>query len=237
MAFQKGNKINQGRHNSPQTEFRKGHIPWIKGKKISENICQVCNIKLDETNWSPCQIRRNRHICKECDNKRSTAYHNAHKAEQRDANIKRSKEYYNLHKAILKQQAKEYYLKHKEAMWKYRRDYQQKYKLTPKAIASNKIRQRRYRQSPKGKIKDAKAKSKRKRNLEFVELNKWFKNSHAHHIDRRYILYIPEDIHTSIWHSLERKDLMAQINNIALDWVIKAELDKDKVEIIKFVVG
>ena len=35
-SFPKGNQINKGKHNSPETEFKKGLIPWSKGKKCPQ---------------------------------------------------------------------------------------------------------------------------------------------------------------------------------------------------------
>lgn len=237
MAFQKGNQINKGKHNSPETEFKKGQVPWIKGKKLSDDICQVCHVELNETNWSPCQIRRNRHICKKCDTEKSMEYYHAHEIEIRATNPGKCKQYYRLHKDKMKTQAREHYLKNKDSIQKYHREYGKNYRKTTRAKELNKKAQKKFRQSPKGKVKDAKSKSKRKRNLEFIKLNEWFEGAHAHHIDRRYVLYIPQDIHTSIWHSLEKADLIKKINNLVFDWAIRNNVDGTSLEIIKFVIG
>jgi len=66
--------------------------------------------------------------------------------------------------------------------------------------------------------------NKRKRNLGFNPLNKPFENSEAHHINSTDIIYIPKEIHRSIWHCLEINKNMKEINKIAMNYLEKKEM-------------
>ena len=61
--------------------------------------------------------------------------------------------------------------------------------------------------------------SKRQRELGFIPLNKPFKGSVAHHIDKIYVIYIPEDIHHSIAHSVFKNKNMDEINAVAFNYL------------------
>lgn len=52
------------------------------------------------------------------------------------------------------------------------------------------------------------------------ELNEKFKGSDGHHINERYIVYIPREIHRSVWHSLPTGKGMVQINKRVFRWVV-----------------
>jgi len=64
-----------------------------------------------------------------------------------------------------------------------------------------------------------KSNAKRHRNLGFIPLNKSFEGSEAHHIDRNYIIYIPKEIHRSIWHSVLKNKNMDEINAVAFNYL------------------
>jgi len=66
---------------------------------------------------------------------------------------------------------------------------------------------------------ERKSRNKRKRNLGFFPLNKYFENSHAHHISQNFVIYIPEEIHRSIWHCLVTGYNMDEINKLAINFL------------------
>ena len=65
---------------------------------------------------------------------------------------------------------------------------------------------------------NARAEEKR-RGFGFIPLNDKFIGSVGHHLDREFVVYIPEEIHKSIWHSVARDINMEKINVLALDYV------------------
>ena len=65
----------------------------------------------------------------------------------------------------------------------------------------------------------ARTKSKR-RGLGFNILNKYFKDSVAHHINKDDVVYIPKEIHCSIWHRLKTGKNMGEINLLAMEYIL-----------------
>lgn len=64
-----------------------------------------------------------------------------------------------------------------------------------------------------------KLKLKRKK-MGFIQLNEWFIGSHAHHINKDEVVYIPEQIHRDHPHSLKKPETMIDINKIAEKFII-----------------
>jgi hypothetical protein len=69
-----------------------------------------------------------------------------------------------------------------------------------------------------------KAKDAKRRNLGSIPFNKYFVGSEAHHIDKDHIVYIPKELHTSIWHCLETGKGMFEINAKAFEWLGNQQL-------------
>ena len=55
----------------------------------------------------------------------------------------------------------------------------------------------------------------KRRNLDFIPLNEYFKGAEAHHIDEKYVVYIPKELHRSIYHNHNIGQGMDEINIIA----------------------
>ena len=53
-----------------------------------------------------------------------------------------------------------------------------------------------------------------------IKLNKRFPNSEGHHIMSGVIIYLPKNLHKSIWHNMRNKQNMKEINKIAYNWLI-----------------
>ena len=69
--------------------------------------------------------------------------------------------------------------------------------------------------------------NKRKRRYGFNLINKWFLNSEGHHINEEDVLYIPTELHRSIWHRQDDSILMYKINKIAFEWYWKELIMSD----------
>ena len=73
------------------------------------------------------------------------------------------------------------------------------------------------------KLTDARIRARRKRELGFVPLNECDANITGfvgHHLDRELVLFIPGDLHNSIWHSLKNQQTMDRINTAAISWYL-----------------
>jgi len=62
---------------------------------------------------------------------------------------------------------------------------------------------------------------KRRRNFGFSPLNGGFDDSHVHHIDYNYIVYIPIELHKSVFHKMEDGTGMVSINLAVFLWIVK----------------
>ena len=61
--------------------------------------------------------------------------------------------------------------------------------------------------------------NKRYRNLGFILLNKYSEGFEAHHIDRNYVIFIPREVHRSIYHSVTKNINMDEINAVAFNYL------------------
>jgi len=61
--------------------------------------------------------------------------------------------------------------------------------------------------------------NKRHRNLGFIPLNEYFQGADAHHIDKNYVIYIPKEVHQSIYHSVLKNINMDEINAVAFNYL------------------
>lgn len=85
---------------------------------------------------------------------------------------------------------------------------------------------RKYRKTTKGKLQDRRKYSRRKR-LGFKPLNTMFPNSDYHHmylningkINRSIGIYIPHELHRSVFHNPKTGQGMREINKLALIWL------------------
>jgi len=114
-------------------------------------------------------------------------------------------------------------LKRKETRKKYDqslkgRERSRRYEKSAKSKETNK----KYRQTPKGKeiVKRGRRVQRAKRKqFGFIPLNKSFEGSEGHHIDIERVIYIPKEIHRSVWHSVSSNINMDKINKLAFDYL------------------
>jgi hypothetical protein len=55
----------------------------------------------------------------------------------------------------------------------------------------------------------------KRRDFGYVRLNSWFPDCEGHHIDKEHVVYLPKELHRSIWHNLRTGKNMEQINALA----------------------
>ena len=78
-----------------------------------------------------------------------------------------------------------------------------------------------YHQTPAGKETKKKSNALRRR-LDFIPLNNYFEGSEAHHMNREFVAYIPKEIHRSVYHCLETRQGMAEINMLAFKYLLNS---------------
>lgn len=79
---------------------------------------------------------------------------------------------------------------------------------------------KRYAKDLKFKERKRKNYAKRQRTLGFEPINDWFPNSHAHHINRIQVIYIPKLLHLEHYgHRLNRLESMIEINRAAFQYL------------------
>lgn len=110
-----------------------------------------------------------------------------------------------------KQYAKQQYLEHPE----YLKQYYQQHK------DENSLSCKKWRLTHPEKAKECTLRhyNKRQRSLDFIPLNKWQEGYEAHHLDKVYVVYIPEEVHQSIRHSVLKDKNMDIINAIAFNYM------------------
>ena len=135
-----------------------------------------------------------------------------------------NKAYYLAHMEQMKARNKSYNLAHPEYMREYRSTHPDRQKINIEkwhlAHPENlKKQQKKYRQTLKGKGTRLKHNAVR-RQLGFIPLNEYFKGSEGHHVDRERVIYIPLELHQSIWHSITQNKNMDAINKVAFNFLI-----------------
>ncbi len=147
-------------------------------------------------------------------------------------------QYKEYHKKYIKEyqqtsNGKEVY---KKANKKYRltikgKQYYQEYDLKYYQENKNKILENhnKYLKTSKGKKvqrkADKKCHNKRYRDLGFNPLNEYFQGSHAHHINKIDVIYIPKEYHF-IAHSILRNKNMEPINTIAFFFLLMQNINE-----------
>jgi hypothetical protein len=96
------------------------------------------------------------------------------------------------------------------------KEYDWKRSKTPKF----KEYQRNWRESNPDKLRKIYAKHyAKRRDLDYVELNDYFKGSEGHHIDKECVVYIPVWLHKFIYHNVFTGYNMDLINDLAFEYL------------------
>jgi len=74
----------------------------------------------------------------------------------------------------------------------------------------------------------AKKSNAKKKGLDFIPLNKYFKGSEAHHVNKKHVVYIPLSSHKKYPHKLDVEDENLKIlNTIAQEYIKRDRLGED----------
>jgi hypothetical protein len=130
--------------------------------------------------------------------------------------------------------------KHNESVKKYRKTNPDKCKEASKKWQNNNLDkykelQKKWRDNNPDKIRESKknwiknnpdkhrVSSKKhqdkRRNLESELINKWFVGSEGHHIDKENVIYVPKELHRSVFHNNFTGRNMNIINNLVFEWI------------------
>jgi len=62
----------------------------------------------------------------------------------------------------------------------------------------------------------------------YIELNERFEGSEGHHLDKEHVLYIPKELHHTIWHSVITGKNMDEINDKAMEWAFGIQMGENR---------
>lgn len=124
-------------------------------------------------------------------------YRKEHLEQHRIANNK----YTRTHKEQIKQHDIKFYREHKEQKDNYNKKWVKEH---PEQVKKRRIKNQ-----------------NKRRGLGYDYLNDKFEGSHGHHIDLESIVYIPEELHNSIHHSVLKNENMELINDKVFEWLIE----------------
>lgn len=74
----------------------------------------------------------------------------------------------------------------------------------------------------------------RRRKLGFEPLNKQFRNSHAHHLDNNFVIYIPKEIHETYRHRPSNVESMKIINSLAFEFYTEQWFEENNITLKDF---
>ena len=118
------------------------------------------------------------------------------------------KQYYLENKEKRKERSRQWRFDHREETDKYYRDNREE-----------KIKYiKQYSQTPKGKIVYRKHDAKR-RQLGFIPLNEPFIDCEGHHISQNFVIYMPKELHQSLYHNIWTWQGMEQMNKLAIEFL------------------
>jgi hypothetical protein len=125
------------------------------------------------------------------------------------------KQYRTLHPEKVRQIIKQWSALHPDKIKEY--DNKWYYANRDKKLAS--LKQWKKQHPDETREQNRKHIHKRKRNLGFIPLNEWQEGYEAHHIDLKHIIYMPKEIHKSIYHNLIKGTNMHIINALAIEYL------------------
>ena len=175
-------------------------------------VCRNCNIELDNNNWHLNKQLHNDCICKKCVSEYNKKY-------KKSLNGKKSS-----HQSELKRIGKrnqEYQLynnthKLQKQIWQKNHKLQRKQSVT------------KYRKTELGRLANTNCRlTRRTFGFNYIPLNDCREDGWVgHHIDKDYVIFIPEELHKSIYHSIIKNINIDLINDAVYNWFIEYYLKR-----------
>ncbi len=219
----------------------------IIGDHLVEKTCSKCGFVGDEALFI-----KGRNTCKKC----LSEYDKKRYKENTEKILKSNKKWRKENPEKIKENGKKYYKEHSEkikengkkrraANPEYDKEHGKKYykdNLEKEIERHRKWREenpgyaKRYRQSSNGRKSHYKSRAKR-RNLGHKPINTWFRGSEAHHLrysknsneqDNDITLYVPKELHKSIWHNGNTGQGMREINIACLEWYLNNTPEEER---------
>jgi len=110
-----------------------------------------------------------------------------------------------------KERDRQYYKDNQEHLEEYRKQWNEDNKEYKSEY------QKQYYKTSAGKLTIKRSNAKRK-NFGFIPLNDWFKNCEGHHLNYDDVIFIPKELHRSVYHSVTQNINMNEINNAVFEW-------------------
>lgn len=153
------------------------------------------------------------YYCKNIEIKKK--YRKGYYYEHREESIKYSTKYIQMHRAHRRKYLRNWRLNHKQKNDEYQRRYRRRYR---KELIE---RAKEYRHAHPVWYSEMQRRhnAKRQRGLGFIPLNNLFPDSHAHHIDKDHVIYVPRKLHESTPHNIWTGKGMREINDKAFAWL------------------
>ena len=74
-----------------------------------------------------------------------------------------------------------------------------------------------------GDIESRKRSEETRRNFSFIPINEEFLGCAGHHIDKDFVIYIPKELHQSIYHSVTKDINMKEMNEAAFAYTYRED--------------
>jgi len=158
-------------------------------------------------------------------------YYKEYYQKHRDEMLAHRKQYYKEHRDEMLASMRKYYKEHRDEISAYGKQWYETHR--DEILAHYKEHRdeisaydKRWRKQNKDRWHEIvkKCNSKRKRSLGFVPLNKPFEGSEAHHICLTFVIYIPREMHRSIYHNIWTGKNMDEINTLAFDYLLETKI-------------
>lgn len=133
------------------------------------------------------------------------------------------KQWREQNKEHLKERAKKYYQANRDIIDAYNTKWAKNNPEKRKAISKKCNDSWSSKHPDRRRELDLRKRNKRCEIMSFNPINKYFPGSNGHHLNKDDVIYIPEELHKSIGHSVIHDRNMTEINNASFEWLCMQE--------------